>query len=674
MSTMLTLVYLLVLPLQRLATRLHSMLRRRLHRLAPPPHASRLTPAIQASPFVNKGTAEALERDAAAAAAAVAAIAAERQAQLITPDREVISPDLSQSTEAAYAEAAGVLPGTRRDGGGGVLVPAPALAALAIASPGEQTLVSEAFQTLLPGWQRRLAAAAGAPVQMDIDLEKMVWWCDTKGRLKVTTALFRGGAIARPALEVLVDAIEQCCSASETAKAAFAAAVQAIELVNTDPSASESHKTISIEDGVLVYRGPFMLGVNVGTMDRTELADFFEAQFRWQEYKLLDALQLAIGQATMDLKTLLRTDVSVVMDVEPMLARMSQPNRITLLQTLVTDFGRGYAIESKVKQVDKWLEKNATAVMRAFEKQTKILTKSGLANAAVLQKNTAEHLEMRNSPAVLRPLVHAIKDCCNACPGLRQRIGAVISEVIIELVPGKRELELRQDRASPAVAPTQFGHPVVQGGVLYYGGWFDAGGEGCWSKEELFAFLDSHFRCYEGGVTTKFQSKEAPELAKRIAAATAVPGPVEWRFRWSAIFRDDFDREQRRMVCDTMVGPLCLPILVAAIEEVCQHAPSSIQVDSVELTSPPGNVDRPVIVVNTETRTLVYSPVLVSGPGGCMSVAEIKAELRRQLSLPIPPEEAGLKAKLASVAGIFNRSAASTGAKIASSWRSWSGT
>ena len=322
-----------------------------------------------------------------------------------------------------------------------------------------------------------------------------------------------------------------------------------------------------------------------------------------------------------------------------------------------------------MKQIDQWLEKSATAVMRAFDKQTQILSKSGLSNAAVLQK--LDHDDKKNSPAVLRPIVHAIKDCCVACPGMRQRIGAVISEVVIELVPGKRELELRQDRASPAVAPTQFGHPVVHGGVLYYGGWFDAGGEGCWSKEELFTFLDSHFRCYEGGKTTRFQSKEAPELAKKIATITKAP--VEWRFRWNAIFRDDHDQEQRRMVCDTMVGAQCLPILVAAIEEVCLHAPSSVQVDSIELTTPPGNVDRPVIVIDKEARTLVYSPVLVQGPAGCMSVVEMKAELRRQLSLPTPEEESGLKAKFASVAGIFNRSAADTGAKIANSWRLWSG-
>ena len=64
--------------------------------------------------------------------------------------------------------------------------------------------------------------------------------------------------------EVLVDAVEKCCSASETSRDAFAAAIQAVELVNTDPTASESHKTISIEEGVLVYRGPFSLGVNTG--------------------------------------------------------------------------------------------------------------------------------------------------------------------------------------------------------------------------------------------------------------------------------------------------------------------------------------------------------------------------------------------------------------------------
>lgn len=308
-------------------------------------------------------------------------------------------------------------------------------------------------------------------------------------------------------------------------------------------------------------------------------------------------------------------------------------------------------------------------MMRAIDKQTNILKRTGLSGPSTLQN--LDHGEKTNSPAVLRPLVHAVRDCCAACPGMRERISAVISEIVIELVPGKRLLELKQDRASVPVEPTQFGHPLVRGGVLYYGGWFDAGGEGCWSAAEIFAFLDTHFRCYEGGMTTQFQAKRVPALVRKIAELTNEPGPVEWRFRWSAIFRGDFDREQRRIACDTMVGGQCLPILIAAIEEVCQHAPEAIKVDSIELTVPPGNVDRPALLIDKEARTMVYSPVLVNGPAGCMSVAELKAELRRQLSLPVPEEDLGFKSKLASAAGIFNRAAADTTAKLASSWRSW---
>lgn len=326
-------------------------------RKAVPPGAA--AAATVASPFINKDVADAIEKDAADAADAVAKLTAERAAvaragAMNTPDRRAASTEPASATPPLSPAAEDDYVAARVQGSDARLrAEAGTLAALATASDVEKTLVTEAFQVLLPAWQQRLAAAAGSAVQMDIDLEKMVWWCDTKGRMKVATALFKGGAISRPGLEVLVDEVEKCCSASPTSRSAFAAAVQAVEFVNTDPSASDSHKTIAIEDGVLIYRGPFMLGVNSGTFAKDELSDFFEAQFQPKEHKLLDQFDTALGQASMDLKTLLRADVTVTMDVRPMLGMMSQPNRIKLLKTLVSEFGRGYAIESKVKEVDK---------------------------------------------------------------------------------------------------------------------------------------------------------------------------------------------------------------------------------------------------------------------------------------------------------------------------------
>jgi hypothetical protein len=149
-----------------------------------------------------------------------------------------------------------------------------------------------------------------------------------------------------------------------------------------------------------------------------------------------------------------------------------------------------------------------------------------------------------------------------------QRIGAVISEVVIELVAVTRTLELRQECAAPAELPTQFGHPRITNGVLHYGGWFDAGGEGCWSVEELAEFIDLHFRCFEGGETTRFQTKDLPLLTSRITTATQIPKPVEWKFEWGSIFGAEHEQKHRRIACETLCGGTCLPKLVAAIEQV----------------------------------------------------------------------------------------------------------
>ena len=182
----------------------------------------------------------------------------------------------------------------------------------------------------------------------------------------------------------------------------------------------------------------------------------------------------------------------------------------------------------------------------------------------------------------------------------------------------------------------------------------------------------------------------------RISAATRIPRPVVWKFDWGSIFRGvdgpnemqpqtgeypsraqtaaafySDEQKRRRTSCETLCGAVCLPKLVAAIEQVCDSAPEVVQVDTIELNIPPGNMDKPALLLDISGRSLVYSVPLSRGEAGCMTTAMLRAELRRQLDLPTPDTELGVGGTLTSLSGMFNHGVGQTTAKLGKLWGSW---
>jgi hypothetical protein len=154
------------------------------------------------------------------------------------------------------------------------------------------------------------------------------------------------------------------------------------------------------------------------------------------------------------LRALLNNEELIIsLDPLPMLDRVTQPNRLKLLRTLVTDYGRGYYMEAAAKRVDKFLETTAGRVVKILDRRSNVLARTGLPGPSVLHEKVAA--EPRDSPAVLRPLVMAVKQCCAACPGMGPRIGAVISEVILPCFSPVPSLPLLSQH--PAIVCTTLG-------------------------------------------------------------------------------------------------------------------------------------------------------------------------------------------------------------------------
>ena len=385
-----------------------------------------------------------------------------------------------------------------------------------------------------------------------------------------------------------------------------------------------------------------------GTFSKAEIVAFLESKFFVQERSLVNKFTSTALPAAQQRLAALVPGVQLDFDTLAALQQCTeQGKRLPISKTMITNRGI-------TGDINHTLERGVHEVSLGFSKlESAVVGKSSVQVAAKPDAVTFD------SPAVLQPLLNAINEAVRASPSNQQLLSSTIQRIQICNAPGAdpalRSLQLVDAQGAvlaPSLEPLP---PPMTDCRIVYTGCFEAGHKGCYSRSEVLAFLEEHFRVGERAQVEAFLSQNLPLLNERVQKLTTLGVQIE--MDWAAIFPPGMPAGAGRLAIANLVcrGGGCNVVvpLVKALEEMVAKAgppaPSNpvMQLLSQKImrimvsTAPADAVSsaKPSLqlqVITGGQDTLVYTAVLAKGLRGCLAVHEAKDQLRALLGGEAP--------------------------------------
>lgn len=541
----------------------------------------------------------------------------------------------------------------------------------------------------IPGWNGRLQAALGVPpsaqaIHFTIDFNQLTTGiAEPEMKLKVIKAAVSttdklGGLQQVPAAAAVVTAAFEASMTDPAVKQDVASKVRAVALVNQPVGTLPANKALSFDEGsgVITYAGVFSDGKGVFT--KTEIIAFIETKFYAQERGLVTSfLHQTLPQAQQRLAALV-PGLRLTADIMAILQHASsQDKRLPTAKTLVNKRTTADEIKNVAGKMEHELQKVGADIEKELTGETQVQVGSA-------PKVTDD------SPSVLKPLLEAVEQTIKASQNNAVTIAGAVAEIVVTTAPGATATAAAKtlalvDPAGNVIEPSALPvPPVTPGSKIMYTGAFEAGTSGCFTKGEIVAFLELHFRCQERGLVENLLSQHMPLFNQRVQQVCTPAVQIE--INWNGIFIDTVKPGEERL---DMANLLCkggstnvIAPFVKAMEEIVSSAGAAgpanpvqqilmkrvnhIIVQGVPSTAPPKS--KPSVTMQPSAtgvgETLVYSVAFALDTRGCLSTQEAKDALRLLFGIAKPDSEKGIAAAAGKAGVELGRIGADIGKKF----------
>lgn len=202
----------------------------------------------------------------------------------------------------------------------------------------------KAVYSLLPDLQARIDTAMERATPLRCDFNVLIRDCPTSAvREAAVLALTAPSSFPSrqpPLLEQMVEAIEEACI-DPNVRRDMAQSVCEIHIENVDATkGSKAITWVTQPLPALVYAGCFETGRG-GGFSRAEWRDFFEDVFHARERMLVGHFtRVSLPRLQSRARDLLSRSVSIVVDMQTMLATCERQARLAVVQTICTDTGK----------------------------------------------------------------------------------------------------------------------------------------------------------------------------------------------------------------------------------------------------------------------------------------------------------------------------------------------
>mmetsp|Transcript_33281 Transcript_33281/g.87220 ORF Transcript_33281/g.87220 Transcript_33281/m.87220 type:complete len:634 (+) Transcript_33281:82-1983(+) len=543
--------------------------------------------------------------------------------------------------------------------------PSAAAAAAAPGVPQDRLLVEDAIKNKIPAWTARLQKVFAAPVVISLDFNAITrGLANDADRLKVIRPAVLGvprlgGLVADPAaVEQFVRGVEAAL-VDPACKREVLAAMPSLRVTFVNGNLADADApSLAFADGELRYTAAFAHGPK-GVVSQAQVETFFELNFYAKERVLVGhCMATTVPDVTAQLRRVTRRrDFALDFNLERLLAGVSaKEKRLDTARVLVSQVGMTRKIDAASKMAEQGIN-NAAAALEA-----------GLTgeNEQFRQDGARIDREVYASPNVLRPLVQAIEAQC-AVPDVAAAFAGAVRGVHFDLLPpgSPTTLVLRQEIGSSVnLAPQPNGETPFRNCWLVYAAAFEDGTKATLPFKRALDCLEAYFRGREKSLVYGFLRGD---LTKARSVVQAVSSPrVEIEILWATFFHGGIEAGRpRRKVAEAVCGSdsaLLLTPFVAGLDKVVKGTPGvdvrsmlAARLAKITVQSLVGKSGRPSLSWGKTlgppgvggqpgAAELVYNCVVEREHRGFLSEQEVRAELRKLLGLPTPPDETGAAA------------------------------